>query len=100
MSTGRPLAVPVRGKRKNTPPAARPRLDWVTWAAVVVAAVVIGGIAISRAVPHGQPPGRLNTTPIGRRVPAMALASTSHGRISLAAFRGHFVVLFFYEGAT
>lgn len=94
--------MPDRGKKMKTPQKKRRRPDGLTWATVVAGAVLIGSIAaLARGTHHHQPPASSAATAVlHRRVLDLALDSTSHGRLSLADFRGHFEVLFFYEGAT
>lgn len=91
-----------RNRKKTAPRRSWAPLDVAPWVAVLAAASVVGGLAVGRLASHGQSPNTSNARAVslGRMVPKAALASTSGRRLSLAAFRGHFVVLFFYEGAT
>ena len=71
------------------------------WVAIFVAAAVVLAVLIAAALqPTG--PGRSQSLGIrlGATAPTLSLQATDDREVSLTSYRGHPVVLFFYEGAT
>jgi hypothetical protein len=69
------------------------------WALLAILGVLLVGVGILATL---QPKAPHNATGIavGRLAPTAPLLATTGGSVSLAGYRGHRVVLFFYEGAT
>lgn len=89
--------MPGSGAKGLPPRKARSR-PW-TWAVWVLAGGLVAA-GVTFLVTRQPSPTASSGLGVGQRAPRWALPSTAGHPLSLAAFRGHRVVLFFYEAAT
>ncbi|MDA8199980.1 MAG: redoxin domain-containing protein [Thermaerobacter sp.] len=69
--------------------------------AVVMGLMLLGiGVGVLRTGTTGIPVASAPGMPVGARAPSLALPATDGHTIGLSAYRGHPVVVFFYEAAT
>ena len=95
--------MPASGKKRSRPGVYHPNATApAAWIAGIVGLLLVAGLVFA-AVRHPAPPapgtGSLAGLPVGATVPTLSLSSTAGRSISLSAYGGKKVVLFFYEGA-
>lgn len=85
-------------KRRSAYPGHRNGGPSLGWLVGIAAALLLAGLVASvvRPAPGAAEGQGLD---VGARVPALSLPSTAGGRMSLRAYEGKKVVLYFYEGA-
>lgn len=71
----------------------------MAWVAGLVGLVLVAGLVFAVARHPAPGAGAGPGLKVGTAVPTLSLPSTTGSQISLSAYRGKKVVLFFYEGA-
>lgn len=69
------------------------------WGAILAGAILLA-VLIAVLHPGGSSPSQDLGLRVGAVAPTLPLQATDGREVSLASYRGHALVLFFYEGAT
>ena len=72
----------------------------VAWVAGLVGLVLVAGLVFAVARHPAPGGGSGSGLQVGTAVPTLSLPSTTGSQVSLSAYKGRKVVLFFYEGAS